>query len=248
MKTIGMLGGMSWESTAEYYRIINERVRDRLGGLNSASIMLHSCNFDEIERLQQRDEWTQAARLMIEAASAVERGGADFLIICTNTMHICAEAVCDAVSIPLLHIADATAKRITAAGLRRVALLGTAFTMQRDFYKGRLTEDFGLEVLTPPQDERDIVHRIIYDELCRGEIRQESRQAFRRIISGLLDSGAQGVILGCTEIGLLINPADSPVPTFDTTRIHAEAAVDLALNQDGPGDRSSGVAVDNHPR
>ena len=248
MKTIGMLGGMSWESTAEYYRIINERVRDRLGGLNSASILLHSCNFAEIERLQQRDDWNQAAQLMIDAAIAVERGGADFLIICTNTMHICAEAVCDAVSIPLLHIADATAQRVTAAGLRRVALLGTAFTMEREFYKGRLTDRFGLQVLTPPKDDRGIVHRIIYDELCRGEIRDESRRAFRRIINGLLDSGAQGVILGCTEIGLLIKPADSPIPIFDTTRIHAEAAVDLALSQDGSGDGSSDIAADNHPR
>lgn len=230
MKTIGMLGGMSWESTAEYYRIINECVRDRLGGLNSASILLHSCNFEQIERLQQRDEWDQAARLMIDAAIAVERGGADFLIICTNTMHICAEAVCDAVSIPLVHIADATGGRIQSRGLRRVALLGTAFTMQRDFYKGRLADRFGLEVLVPPRDQRVLVHRMIYDELCRGEIREESRDAFRRIIRALVDSGAEGVILGCTEIGLLVKLADSPVPIFDTTRIHAEAAVDLALS------------------
>ena len=248
MKTIGMLGGMSWESTAHYYRIINERVRDRLGGLNSASILLHSCNFEQIERLQQRNDWDQAARLMIDAASAVERGGADFLIICANTMHICAEAITATVGIPILHIADATAKRVAAAGLRRVALLGTAFTMQRDFYKGRLTAGFGLEVLTPPKDDRNIIHRIIYDELCRGEIREESRQAFRRIISSLLDSGAEGVILGCTEFGLLIKPADSPVPVFDTMRIHSEAAVDLALSQDGRGDGSSGIAADGHPK
>ncbi len=230
MKTIGLLGGMSWESTAQYYRIINECVRDRLGGLNSAACLLYSFNFDELERIQQRGDWDQAARRMSEAAAAVERAGADFLIICSNTMHISAEAVSGTVRIPLLHIADATAKRVIAAGLRRVALLGTAFTMERDFYKGRLSDRFGLEVLTPPKDDRTIVHRIIYDELCRGEIREESRQAFRRIISGLLDSGAEGVILGCTEIGLLIKPADSPVTVFDTMRIHAEAAVDLALS------------------
>lgn len=230
MKTIGMLGGMSWKSTAEYYRIINECVCDRLGGLNSASILLHSCNFAEIERLQQRDEWDQASELMVNAAIAVERGGADFLIICANTMHMCAEAVRDAVSIPLLHIADATADSVQSRGLGRVALLGTSFTMQRDFYKNRLADRFGLEVLIPPQDDRDLIHRTIYDELCRGEIREESRDAFRRIIRGLVDSGAEGVILGCTEFGLLVKPADSPVPIFDTTRIHAEAAVDLALS------------------
>jgi aspartate racemase len=229
MKTIGLIGGMSWESSAQYYRIVNESVRERLGGLHSARCMMYSFDFEEIEALQHRGAWDQAAQRMIAAARAVERAGADFLVICTNTMHLMAADVEAAVGIPLLHIADATADRIKQHGLRSVGLLATRFTMERDFYKGRLVDKHGLEVLVPPADERQIVHDVIYDELCQGRIRDESRQRFREIIRALADAGAAGVILGCTEIGLLIKPQDSPVPLFDTAIIHAEAAAAFAL-------------------
>jgi aspartate racemase len=228
-KVIGLLGGMSWESSAEYYRIINQAVRDRLGGLHSARCLMWSFDFAEVEALQHAGRWQDATALMIEAARRLERGGADFLLICTNTMHRMAEEVQAAIAIPLLHIADPTAGRIRAAGLRRVGLLGTAFTMEQDFYKGRLTAQHGLEVLVPEEADRATVHRIIYEELVQGRVEPASRQAYREIIAGLVERGAEAVILGCTEIMLLVRPEDSEVPLYDTTAIHAEAAVEQAL-------------------
>ena len=224
MKTIGLIGGMSWESTAEYYRIINEAVRERLGGLHSAKIVMYSVDFEEIEQLQY-----EATNLMIDAAKRVERGGADFVLICTNTMHRMAEDVARNASIPLLHIADATAERVVSSELTRVGLLGTKFTMEQDFYKGRLVEKYGLEVLIPNELDRQIVHNIIYRELCLGEIKDSSREQLKAIIKRLGDNGAQGVILGCTELPLLIKQGDCPIPLFDTAAIHAEAAVEYAL-------------------
>lgn len=229
MKTIGMIGGMSWESSIEYYRIVNESVRARLGGLHSAKTLMLSVDFAEIEELQRRGDWQTATQHMLAAAQALERGGADFLIICTNTMHKMAAAVAAAVHIPLLHIADATAEQIYAAGLDTIGLLGTRFTMEEDFYKGRLIDRYGLKVLTPSEPEREQVHRIIYDELVLGKINPASKAVYSQIIANLVTAGAQGVILGCTEIGLLVKPEDSPVPTYDTTVIHALAAVDAAL-------------------
>lgn len=229
MKVIGLLGGMSWESSAEYYRIVNERVRDRLGGLHSARCLMWSFDFAEIEALQHAGRWDEATALLVEAAQRLERGGADFLVLCTNTMHRMAEDLQAAIGLPLLHIADPTAERIKAAGLRRVGLLGTAFTMEQEFYKGRLVERHGLEVLVPDDRDRALVHRVIYDELVRGVVEPSSRAAYREIIGRLVADGAQAVILGCTEIMLLVRPEDSPVPLFDTTTIHAEAAVELAL-------------------
>lgn len=231
MKVIGLLGGMSWESSAEYYRIVNERVRDRLGGLHSARCLMWSFDFAEIEALQHAGRWDEATALLVEAAWRLERGGADFLVLCTNTMHRMAEDLQAAIGLPLLHIADPTAKRIKAAGLRRVGLLGTAFTMEQEFYKGRLVERHGLEVLVPDDRDRALVHRVIYDELVRGVVEPSSRAAYREIIGRLVAGGAQAVILGCTEIMLLVRPEDSPVPLFDTTTIHAEAAVELALER-----------------
>jgi len=228
MKTIGLLGGMSWESTAEYYRLLNELTRERLGGLHSAKCVLYSVDFAEIERLQAAGAWEEAGKLLAEAARSVEAAGADLLLICTNTMHKVADQVTDAVSIPLLHLADTTAAAVQAAGLRRVGLLGTAFTMEQDFYRGRLASH-GLDVLTPDAPGRALVHRVIYDELCLGVVREESRDVYRAVIADLVSAGAEGVILGCTEIELLITPADSPVPVFPTTRLHAEAAVTAAL-------------------
>lgn len=227
-KVIGLIGGMSWESSAEYYRIVNERVRDRLGGLRSACCLMWSFDFAEIEALQHAGRWDDATALMVDAARRLERGGADFLLICTNTMHRMAAEVQAAVGIPLLHIADPTADRIRAAGLRRVGLLGTAFTMEQDFYKGRLADRHGLEVLIPEEADRATVHRIIYDELVQGRVEPASRQAYREIIARLVERGAEAVILGCTEIMLLVGAEDSAVPLFDTTAIHAKAAVDLA--------------------
>ena len=232
MKTIGLIGGMSWESTAEYYRQINQAVQRRLGGLHSAKLLLYSVDFAEVEQLQHQARWEEAGVLMADAAQRLQRGGADGVVLCTNTMHKLSGSIENAVSIPLLHIADATAQRIHAAGLDRVGLLGTRYTMEEDFYSGRLVNQFGLEVLTPDQPARDEVNRVIYDELCLGVIRPESRAAYRRVLEDLTSRGAQGVILGCTEIGLLVKPEDSPAPLFDTTRIHAEAAVEWAL-QDG---------------
>ncbi|MEK2494498.1 aspartate/glutamate racemase family protein [Kitasatospora purpeofusca] len=228
MKTIGLLGGMSWESTATYYRLLNELTRDRLGGLHSAKCVLYSVDFAEVERLQAAGDWETAGRLLAEAARAVEAAGAELLLICTNTMHKVADQVADAVSVPLLHLADATAGAVLAAGVTRVGLLGTAFTMEQDFYRDRLASH-GLDVLVPAPAGRALVHRVIYEELCLGVVREESRAEYRRVIAGLVARGAQGVILGCTEIELLVGPDDSPVPVFPTTRIHAEAAVTAAL-------------------
>ena len=226
---IGLMGGMSWESSAEYYRIINQTVRDRLGGLRSARCLLWSFDFGEIEALQHAGQWEDAAALLADAARRLERGGADFFLICTNTMHKMAEEVQAAVRIPLLHIADATAARVHAAGIRRVGLLGTAFTMEQDFYKGRLRQS-GLDVLVPDAEDRAAVHRVIYDELVQGRVEPASRDAYRAVIARLVGRGAEAVILGCTEIMLLVGPDDSPVPVFDTTRIHAEAAAERALS------------------
>jgi aspartate racemase len=229
MKTIGMIGGMSWESSLEYYRIINEAVKQQLGGLHSAKSVLVSVDFAEIEVLQREDRWQDATRVMIEAARAVQTGGADFLIICTNTMHKMADEVQESISIPLLHIADPTAEAIQAQGLQKVGLLGTRFTMEQDFYRSRLVEKYGLDVLLPDRADREIVHRVIYDELVLGKIVPASQTEYLRILAGLAEAGAGGVILGCTEIGLLISQEDSSLPLFDTTRIHALAAVRYAL-------------------
>ena len=230
MKTIGLIGGMSWESSIEYYRMINEETQRRLGGLHSARSVMVSVDFAEIEDLQRTGNWAEATRQMVAAACQVERGGADFLIICTNTMHKMAAEVQAAINIPLLHIADATAERIVQQGLHKVGLLGTRFTMEEDFYKGRL-QARGLEVLIPDEPGRETVHQVIYSELCLGQVREPSRASFRAIMAGLVSSGAQGIILGCTEIGLLVKDGDAPVPLFDTTRIHALAAVEAALQE-----------------
>ncbi|MGO9603184.1 MAG: aspartate/glutamate racemase family protein [Candidatus Binataceae bacterium] len=226
---IGLIGGLSWESSAEYYRIINQAIRNRLGGSRSARCLMWSFDFGEIEASQHEGDWDEATRLMVEAAQSLERGGADFFLICSNTMHRMADQVAAAVRIPLLHIADPTAERIRALGFRRVGLLGTAFTMEQDFYKGRLQHRFGLDVLVPEANDRALVHRVIYDELVQGRIERSSRDAFRAVIARLVERGAAAVILGCTEIMLLVRPEDSRVPLFDTTRIHAQAAVDRSL-------------------
>jgi len=231
MKTIGLLGGMSWESSIEYYRIINETVRARLGGLHSAKSIMYSVDFAEIEPLQDQGRWNEAAALMIDGAERLERGGADFLLICTNTMHKMADAVEAQIQIPLLHIADATAETLKARDLKQIGLLGTKFTMEQEFYKGRLTEKYGLKVLIPNQEGREMIHRVIYDELCLGVVSSSSREAFANVINQLAETGAEGVILGCTEIGLLIGEKDTPVPLFDTTTIHAVAAVEYALSE-----------------
>jgi aspartate racemase len=231
MLTIGMLGGMSWESSAHYYRLANELVRDRLGDLHSARCVLYSVDFADIEHLQGTGQWDQAGCLLGQAAAAVQAAGADLLLLCTNTMHKVADQVQAAVTIPLLHLADATAIAVTAAGLHTVGLLGTAFTMEQDFYRDRLIRH-GLRVIVPETDDRAEVHRIIYDELCLGDVREASRQTYRMVIDRLVRSGAQGVILGCTEIELLISAADSPVPVFPTSRLHVEAAVNAALEDE----------------
>jgi aspartate racemase len=228
-QVIGLIGGLSWKSSAEYYRLINEGVRARLGGLHSARCLMWSFDFADIEVLQRTDRWDEAAVLMVDAAQRLERGGADFLVIATNTMHITAPQIQAATSLPLLHIADPTAERIKAAGLRRVGLLGTAFTMEKDFYKGRLAQEHGLEVLVPEPEDRATVHRIIYSELVQGQIVDASRLAYRKVIAGLVARGAEAIILGCTEIMLLVSPEDSPVPLYDTTGLHAEAAVARSL-------------------
>ena len=229
MQTIGLIGGMSWESSAEYYRVINQEANRRLGGVHSAQCLMWSVDFEEIKRLQHEGDWDRLAGVMKDAALRLERGGADFIVLCTNTMHRLADAISSAVGIPLLHIADPTADRIKAAGLQRVGLLGTAFTMEQDFYKGRLQQNHGLDIIVPDEADRRIVHEIIYKELVLGQVRPESRQAYREIIARLIERGAQCVILGCTEIMLLVSDEDSAVPLFDTTTIHAVAAVDEAL-------------------
>ena len=238
MKTIGLLGGMSWESTIPYYRHINEAVRARRGGLHSAELVLYSVDFHAIEELQRRGMWQEAGRMLSSAATTLERAGAECLVLCTNTMHIVAEQIQAAVSIPLLHIADATAAAVKAEGLGTVGLLGTRFTMERDFYIGRLREKHGIEVLVPNAAVRTEVDRIIYQELCMGQIRDESRASYHKAIEDLAAKGAQGVILGCTEISLLVSPASLTLPAFDTTEIHARYAVEFAM---GPALSASSV-------
>jgi aspartate racemase len=229
MKTIGLIGGMSWESSIEYYRIINETVREKLGGLHSAKSVMVSVDFAIIENLQQQGKWEQATQLMVEAARDVERGGADFVLICTNTMHRMAEDVQRGVKIPLLHIADATAEKIKGRGLNKVGLLGTRFTMVEDFYKGRLERNHGLEVMIPDEKGMEIVHRVIYEELVLGIIQETSKTKYVKVMQELVNAGAEGIILGCTEIGLLVSQKDVQVPVFNTTEIHATVAVDMAL-------------------
>lgn len=229
MKTIGLLGGMSWESTANYYRMINEETKAQLGGLHSAKIAMYSVDFEEIERLQHSGDWDQTAVILSAAAQHVEAAGADFLLICTNTMHKVAPQIEAAIGIPLLHLADATAEVLVADGVKRVGLLGTGFTMEQDFYKGRLRDKFELDVLVPNEADRAIVHEVIYQELCLGEIKPDSKAEYLRIVDSLAEAGAEAVILGCTEIGMLISQQDTPVKLLDTTEIHALAAVALAL-------------------
>jgi aspartate racemase len=229
MKRIGLLGGMSWESSAEYYRLINEAVRDRLGGLHSADCLLRSVDFADIEALQRDGRWDEAAVSLAAEARALVAGGAELLVLCTNTMHKVADRIASAVDIPFVHIADTTANAVRAQGLQTVGLLATAYTMEQDFYVGRLRDDHGLDVLVPDEPDRRIVHDVIYDELCVGTIDDNSRDEYRRIMAGLAGRGAQGILLGCTEIDLLVGPTDATVPVFDTTRLHAERAVELAL-------------------
>ena len=229
MKTIGMIGGMSWESSIEYYRIVNQAVRKKLGGLHSAKSIMYSVEFAEIEELQHQNQWDKLAEIMVEVGRSLERGGADFVIICTNTMHKLYDEVQQSIKIPMLNIADATAEKIKSDGIDRIALLGTRFTMEENFYKGRLVEKYGLEVMIPSPDQMETVHRVIYDELCAGLIKPDSKHRYAAIMQDMVAEGAGGVILGCTEIGLLVKPEDSPVPLFDTTEIHARAAVDYAL-------------------
>ncbi|WP_053376413.1 aspartate/glutamate racemase family protein [Paenibacillus sp. FJAT-27812] len=231
MRTIGLIGGMSWESSLLYYQIINQSVKEKLGGHHSAKSILLSVDFQEIIDLQHQGNWNEATKIMIDSAQKLEAAGADLIVICTNTMHKMAKEVEESVSIPLLHIADATATEIVKAGIKKVALLGTAFTMEQDFYKGRLAEKFELEVIVPNASDRKIVHDIIYQELCLGIINDESRKAYLKIIDGLNKQGAEAVILGCTEITLLIAQDDCSIPIYDTTRLHAESAVDYALKE-----------------
>jgi aspartate racemase len=229
MKTIGLLGGMSWESTVSYYRALNEGVKAALGGFHSAKLCLYSVDFAEIERLQHAGDWDATAEILSRAARSVEAAGADFLLIGTNTMHKIAPEIEASISIPLLHIADATAQRLAADGIRRVGLLGTRFTMEQDFYKGRIAEGFGIEVLVPDASQRDLVHEVIYHELCLGQVKETSRQRYLELIESLREQGAEAVILGCTEIALLVRQSDTAVPLYDTTAIHAEEAVKWAL-------------------
>ncbi|WP_129688831.1 aspartate/glutamate racemase family protein [Gottfriedia acidiceleris] len=229
MKTIGLIGGMSWESSLLYYQIMNERVKEKLGGHHSAKSLLYSVDFQEIKTLQFEDRWDELTKIMIEIAKKLETSGADCLVICTNTMHKMAKEVEESVKIPLLHIADATAKEIVNNEIKKIALLGTAFTMEHDFYKGRLIEQFGLDVIVPNEAERKLVHNIIYEELCLGIVKEESKQVYLNIIDHLIEQGAEAVILGCTEITMLISQENCSIPVFDTTRIHAESAVDFAL-------------------
>ena len=229
MKTIGLVGGMSWESTLEYYRVINEYTKERLGGFHSGKIVLYSVDFAEVETQQHEGRWDDLTRLMIDAAQRVERGGAELLVICTNTMHKMADDVQKGIRIPVLHIVDVTAEAIKSRSMKKVGLLGTRFTMEQDFYKGRLVRNHGFEVIVPEEKEREEIHRILYDELCLGEIKNRSKETFQRIIANLEARGAQGIILGCTEIPLLVSQEDYKIPLFDTTTLHARAAVDFAL-------------------
>ena len=229
MKRIGLLGGMSWESSAEYYRLVNEATRERLGGLHSADCLLRSVDFADVEQLQRAGRWEEAGTLLAGEARALVRAGAELLVLCTNTMHKVADAIAGAVDVPFVHIADTTAEAVRARGIGRVGLLATAYTMEQDFYIGRLRDQHGLDVLVPDAADRRIVHRVIYDELCVGVVAPESREEYRRIMLELAGRGAEGILLGCTEIDLLVRQDDSPVPVFDTTRLHAQRAVDLAL-------------------
>ncbi len=229
MKTIGLLGGMSWESTALYYSHINELVKEKLGGLHSAKIAMVSVDFQEIEILQHAGEWDATGEILAKASQQIEAAGADFLLICTNTMHKVAPQIEAAIEIPLLHIADATAERIKAEGIQNIGLLGTRFTMEQEFYAGRLKEKHGLRVILPSEEDREIVHRVIYEELVLGIVRDESRREYLRIMDDLRAQGAEGVIEGCTEIVMLVQQAHTDIPLFDTTSIHAEAAVEMAL-------------------
>ena len=229
MKTIGLLGGMSWESTSGYYQKINQGIRQTLGGLHSAKIAMYSVDFDPIEKLQHKGDWEGTAAILADAAQKIERAGADFLLICTNTMHKVAPQIENAINIPILHIADATAETLVEKGIKHVGLLGTAFTMEQDFYKGRLSEKYGLKVHTPNEADRAIVHNVIYQELCLGQVKEKSKVEYLRIITELAEQGAEAVILGCTEIGMLIKQSDTPVTLLDTTAIHAEKAVAYAI-------------------
>jgi len=230
MKTIGLIGGMSWESTESYYRLINETVKVALGGLHSAKLVLVSVDFAEIEKLQHQGKWKETGNILSKAAQSLEKAGADFILICTNTMHLVAPQIQAEISVPLLHIADATAEEVTKFGISKIGLLGTAFTMEEDFYKGRLENEYGLEVLVPNQADRKIVHQTIYDELCLGKIEDASRKEYLRIIDTLIERGAEGIILGCTEIALLVKPEHTATKLFDTTQIHALKAVEKALS------------------
>jgi aspartate racemase len=229
MKTIGLIGGMSWESSLEYYRIINETVKEKLGGLHSAKSLMYSVDFEEIETLQHQGKWDEATKLMIDAAQRLERAGADFVIICTNTMHKMADDVQNAIKIPLMHIADVTAEKVKEQGLQKVGLLGTRFTMEQDFYKGRLKRH-GIDVIIPDEAQRQTVHDIIYNELCLGEIKPSSKDKLREVIENLASRGAEGIILGCTEIPLIVKQKEYDIPLFDTTMIHAVAAVEYAIS------------------
>ncbi len=229
MKTIGLIGGMSWESTLEYYRILNQATRDRLGGLHSAKIILFSVDFADMAAMQHENRWDEIAAVLVEAAQQLEMAGASMVLLCANTMHRMADDIEARISIPFVHIADATAEHLKAQGLRRVGLLGTTFTMTGEFYRQRLYDNHGLEVLIPPAAGRETVHRIIYDELCQGQLKPESRQQILALCQDLAAKGAEGVILGCTELELLLTTSPANLPLFPTTRIHAEAAVDLAL-------------------
>ena len=233
MKTIGLLGGMSWESTVTYYQVVNQVVRERLGGLHSAQCVLYSVEFDEIERCQSSGNWARGGEILGRAAQALERAGADFIVICTNTMHKVYDQIQASVAVPVLHIADLTRTALQSRGIRRVALLGTQYTMEQDFYKQRLVEG-GLEVLVPPPADRREINRVIFEELCRGVISQASKALFLRVLADLRAAGAEGAILGCTEIGLLLHQADTDLPLFDTTLIHARAAAELALEAQPP--------------
>ncbi|HEQ3590048.1 aspartate/glutamate racemase family protein [Vibrio harveyi] len=230
MKTIGLIGGMSWESTANYYQIINREVKARLGGLHSGKVCLYSVDFAEIETLQHQGRWDDTAIILAQAAKSVEAGGADFILICTNTMHKVADQIQQAVNVPLVHIADATAEQLVVDGIKKVGLLGTRFTMEQDFYKQRLIDKFGVDVVVPSSDDQTIVHDVIYNELCKGEVHDDSRQHYLTIIEKLVEQGAEAVILGCTEIAMLVESQHTDVKLYDTTEIHVKAAVEKALD------------------
>jgi len=231
MKTIGLIGGMSWESSLEYYRILNQAVKEKLGGFHSAKCLMYSVDFEEIEKLQHKGKWDELTDIMIDAAQRVEKAGADFIVICTNTMHKMAPEVESCLTVPLLHIADVTAEQIKIKGQKKVGLLGTRFTMEQEFYKGRLTKTHGIEVIIPYEEQRKIIHNILYKELVQGEVSKVSKNKFKDIISSLSSRGAEGIILGCTEIPLLVKQEDYDIPLYDTTDIHARAAVELALRE-----------------